>query len=665
MRRYTLFLIALLITTNYTYAEFPQDRIQAPQSIESLSKSVPVSDIPVNFEIKNFENKKNGAEIQAVSLDTIAMFGSALFTHMNNITPIVYEPISGILYVTGAERIYDQQNNMIKVNMQVLYSTNSGKRWSRVTVFDEDNTGGFWPSIAVSNINNSTNFNEIPFIVMGTYAESPNYRFNGAVFVNFKDGNATPDILFGPDKNNPQGGQIWSSMKLKSFKMGDDGLAFGSTVLRASSKDFKYGAYGLFGWHFNESKNLASTIPAEWSYNKFRAAPDTSTFNGPMEIDVDEEGVLYAAVDNAFIENNPLGTNNFIRNPGVSKSNDVGDTWSDFNQFPYTLFTTYATDNGSVNSMPLDPYTMNAFVVTGVDEYSFFFSLGLTNDQNRIDKAHIVECYYKDGTWGIRKIADMVGIPEVLSRADIDKYPTLYRIANDPLGNEIQVAKTVDGKNLLLKWINPQKQYTINPPQEVIRQGMRDTLSTANLSDVFVAYRGINDNTWSEPINESEGDNTNYKATWIPDIIPSLNNIPMVFQITLAEITNPQHPLYGYPDALRRMVVDIPTYLNYTSLNVEVMSVRNEETYNFRLNDIYPNPANGTAEISYVLDGAANVKIELSNSLGMVVDVLLDNYQTAGIHVFPVNTSKYNSGSYFYTLTVGTHQITKMLNIVK
>ena len=75
----------------------------------------------------------------------------------------------------------------------------------------------------------------------------------------------------------------------------------------------------------------------------------------------------------------------------------------------------------------------------------------------------------------------------------------------------------------------------------------------------------------------------------------------------------------------------------------------------FSLNQNYPNPFNPTTTISYKLPSDSHVKIEIFNSLGESVDVLVNNIEQAGIHSVVWNASLVNkqiaSGAYIVRLT--------------
>jgi len=79
----------------------------------------------------------------------------------------------------------------------------------------------------------------------------------------------------------------------------------------------------------------------------------------------------------------------------------------------------------------------------------------------------------------------------------------------------------------------------------------------------------------------------------------------------------------------------------------------------------YPNPFNPTTTISYDLVGAGDVKVTIFNSKGeMVLASDLGN-QDIGSHKFKFDGNKYNSGVYFYQVSVGEVVQTKRMIMVK
>jgi len=65
----------------------------------------------------------------------------------------------------------------------------------------------------------------------------------------------------------------------------------------------------------------------------------------------------------------------------------------------------------------------------------------------------------------------------------------------------------------------------------------------------------------------------------------------------------------------------------------------------------YPNPFSNTTTISYTLPENGKVKVDVYNSVGMLVTTLVDEYQESGLQNVTFNENV-KSGVYFYSITV-------------
>ncbi len=85
----------------------------------------------------------------------------------------------------------------------------------------------------------------------------------------------------------------------------------------------------------------------------------------------------------------------------------------------------------------------------------------------------------------------------------------------------------------------------------------------------------------------------------------------------------------------------------------------------FALNQNYPNPFNPSTIISYSLPSASRVKLQLFNSLGEEVGVLVNTNKNAGVHNFELNASNFASGVYFYRISAESISSSEKFNSVK
>ncbi len=91
------------------------------------------------------------------------------------------------------------------------------------------------------------------------------------------------------------------------------------------------------------------------------------------------------------------------------------------------------------------------------------------------------------------------------------------------------------------------------------------------------------------------------------------------------------------------------------------------EANNYHLN-IYPNPFNEYTNISYSLEKASQVKVEVMDVLGRTVATLVNHNQTEGAYNVKFDATEYNgtnAGVYIVRMTIGDRIVTKQITLVK
>ena len=83
------------------------------------------------------------------------------------------------------------------------------------------------------------------------------------------------------------------------------------------------------------------------------------------------------------------------------------------------------------------------------------------------------------------------------------------------------------------------------------------------------------------------------------------------------------------------------------------------------LHQNYPNPFNPVTTIGYTLPEDARVKVEIYNTLGQVVDVLVDGEQDAGVHAVTWDGSDVSSGVYFYRIVADHFSACRCMVLLK
>ena len=79
----------------------------------------------------------------------------------------------------------------------------------------------------------------------------------------------------------------------------------------------------------------------------------------------------------------------------------------------------------------------------------------------------------------------------------------------------------------------------------------------------------------------------------------------------------------------------------------------------------YPNPFNPSTSIQYYLPTAGNVRIEIFDVRGELVDVLVDTYLQAGDHLSVWNSERRASGVYVYRMLYQNTRIAKSMVLLK
>ena len=85
----------------------------------------------------------------------------------------------------------------------------------------------------------------------------------------------------------------------------------------------------------------------------------------------------------------------------------------------------------------------------------------------------------------------------------------------------------------------------------------------------------------------------------------------------------------------------------------------------YALEQNFPNPFNPSTVIRYAIPRGANVRLEIFNTAGERVAVLVESEQSAGVHEVRFDAGNLASGAYFYTLRAGDFTATKKLLLVR
>jgi hypothetical protein len=85
----------------------------------------------------------------------------------------------------------------------------------------------------------------------------------------------------------------------------------------------------------------------------------------------------------------------------------------------------------------------------------------------------------------------------------------------------------------------------------------------------------------------------------------------------------------------------------------------------FVIHQNFPNPFNPSTSIQYFIPKSGNVRLEIFNIRGELLDVLVDSYLLAGDHVRVWDSTRRSSGTYFYRLLFEGFSQTKSMILIK
>ena len=86
---------------------------------------------------------------------------------------------------------------------------------------------------------------------------------------------------------------------------------------------------------------------------------------------------------------------------------------------------------------------------------------------------------------------------------------------------------------------------------------------------------------------------------------------------------------------------------------------------NISVSQNVPNPFTGNTVVSYSLNEASNVSIEIIDVTGKVVSTINEGTQATGEHNITIDGSTLAEGTYFYTFTAGEYKVTKRMVVSK
>lgn len=428
---------------------------------------------------------------------------------------------------------------------------------------------------------------------------------------------------------------------------------------------------GLWRKDFYESATKPKlTVPAQWASSKFLSVSSASSrTRNHVGMSRDKAGNFYNASFGFFVAND----DSTFRTFGVSKSTNQGEAWSNFNILPKSVFDAYA------RSLQCDPdsvffdwtrsstdtsvgirLTSYAFVAYGPDMYSCFTQFYVPSSQPA--QTHLVECYYSNGQWGIRKVANVSLFENAVFWRKFDNDGSL---SPTQMGNELQAAVTADENTIICKFL--EAKYVTFKNED----GVQDTILS---TDVVLSTRAKSGGDWSIVKNVTQSDIVD-RTTWLPTVVPSdMKNIPLVTlqtadkgltirerlydsQMRLASSSVDNFDLYKqYLTVSNFTVADLPAWNGLTQV-----SVRDNTSETIGL-VASPNPASEELTVAFENNGG-NGTVTISNAVGQIVYSAPVSEIGRVYKTIPTNTLAV--GAYVLSVRTADGVVTKNITVLR
>ena len=111
-------------------------------------------------------------------------------------------------------------------------------------------------------------------------------------------------------------------------------------------------------------------------------------------------------------------------------------------------------------------------------------------------------------------------------------------------------------------------------------------------------------------------------------------------------------PLVTDRDVLNAEEAPLPLVVGLDNLNSNISEIKT-----------YPNPATGWSKLTYTVQDAAQVKVELLNTLGQNVSTVFEGFLNSGVHTSNLDLRNLSAGVYLVKLSAGDQTVTRRIMV--
>ena len=185
-------------------------------------------------------------------------------------------------------------------------------------------------------------------------------------------------------------------------------------------------------------------------------------------------------------------------------------------------------------------------------------------------------------------------------------------------------------------------------------------------TDIWGAYTGDGGVTWSEPFFVAGTAGVSDVFPMLPDkFIYNTTQDSIYLDILYMADSNPGVSVFATPNSVPSECIWYYERVPIWAGGPSGLGNSGNAVSEFRLAQNYPNPFNPATTISFDLKTAGKVALEVFNTLGQKVAVVVNENMAAGQHQIEFDASNLASGVYLYKLTSGNLTQTRKMMLLK
>ncbi len=375
--------------------------------------------------------------------------------------------------------------------------------------------------------------------------------------------------------------------------------------------------------------------------------------------------VIFANLDSA-------GYNYASDQPIVYKTTNAGATWTmmppfNFGTLPSLTTYLYASSDSAVKTPLFYTFVVSltgqSYAQGAENDYDMtvdmngnlhIFSAILSSAYSRADSGYTLSWYLQQhgyiydvatsGTgWTARYIDSMQNFPtHVVTAAESSDWDNVTA-SSVAFGNRLQASRTYDGTHIFVTWSDDVLQVQ---PDSIINP------------DLFGEAYDVSTSTAGTPF-QFTNTGINYYAC-VSDIAVVSGSGPSTTYTIPTTITYPQQVPSDGSEAVNYYYLGTIIYNDTLGMATGMPVVTKP---GFSITPNYPNPFSNITNFNITLSKESEVSVDVFNLLGEKVSTIGSQKMSSGTHQMTINGNGWNTGVYFYKVTVDNESVTQKMMV--